>query len=398
MPYEHRNLTGVLSMRTYCLYLLTMILTGPVQAEAQGEFIFPPQSQHVHSSSIVECPNGDLLVCWFQGSGERKAVDVRIRGARRPRGAAAWSPVFEMADTPNLADCNPVLFVDPDDKLWLFWIAVQAKRWEHSVLKFRTSVDYQDAGPPRWLWQDVILLQPGEIFAQTLLEGLKTLGPRSPLWSDYAPTYLNMISEAAHDAGKRQTGWMTRTHPQVLTSGRYLLPLYSDGFNVGLVAISDDRGATWTASQPLVGLGNIQPSLVERSNGDIAAFMRDNGGAPKRIQTSTSRDGGSTWSLARDMDIPNPGSSVEAIALKSGQWIMVCNDTEKGRHRLSLYVSRDEGETWRLRQTLEKAEAEQGSFSYPSVMQARDGSVHVTYSVHGGSAGKGIKHVRLGGL
>jgi hypothetical protein len=40
--------------------------------------IFPLVRQHVHGSTIVELPNGDLLAAWFQGSGERQADDVAI--------------------------------------------------------------------------------------------------------------------------------------------------------------------------------------------------------------------------------------------------------------------------------------------------------------------------------
>ena len=43
--------------------------------------IFPLVNEHVHGSTIVELPNGDLLAAWFQGSGERWADDVRIMGA-----------------------------------------------------------------------------------------------------------------------------------------------------------------------------------------------------------------------------------------------------------------------------------------------------------------------------
>jgi hypothetical protein len=41
------------------------------RATISGEFIYPYQSEHVHGSSIVSLPNGDLLAAWFQGSGER---------------------------------------------------------------------------------------------------------------------------------------------------------------------------------------------------------------------------------------------------------------------------------------------------------------------------------------
>nr|VFJ48443.1 MAG: Predicted neuraminidase (sialidase) [Candidatus Kentron sp. FM]VFJ50090.1 MAG: Predicted neuraminidase (sialidase) [Candidatus Kentron sp. FM]VFK08102.1 MAG: Predicted neuraminidase (sialidase) [Candidatus Kentron sp. FM] len=367
--------------------LTTHVIAG------SGEFIFPLQEKHVHGSSIVECPNGDLLVCWFYGSGEREANDVRIRGARLKPNSAVWSPVFEMADTPNLPDCNPVLFIDPEEKLWLFWIVVQAQRWENSILKVRTSTNYQQDGPPDWDWQDIILLQPGEEFAQVLADGLDALNPANPLWSGYAPKYIDLIAEAAHDAGKRQTGWMTRIHPRVLSCGRFLLPLYSDGFNISLVALSDDRGTTWRASEPIVGLGNVQPSLVQRKNGDIVAFMRDNGGSPNRVQTSVSRDRGETWTLAQDTTIPNPGSSVEVIALKSGTWLLVGNDTEEGRHRLAVYLSFDEGAAWQLEEYLEKATPEEGGeYSYPSVLQTDDGSIHVTYSYRAEDK-ETIKHV-----
>jgi len=69
--------------------VLFCFLTGGIfsygQVKISKQYIFPLQSQHVHSSSLVELPNGDLLSCWFQGSGERKADDVKIMGARLKR-------------------------------------------------------------------------------------------------------------------------------------------------------------------------------------------------------------------------------------------------------------------------------------------------------------------------
>ena len=78
----------------------------------EKELIFAPQHKHTHGSSIVALPNGDLIVAWFQGSGERKSDDVRIMGARLGKGEKEWSKPFLMADTPGLPDCNPVLFLN----------------------------------------------------------------------------------------------------------------------------------------------------------------------------------------------------------------------------------------------------------------------------------------------
>lgn len=83
------------------------------------QFIFTPQLEHAHGSSVVALPNGDLLACWFQGSGERTADDVRIMGARLEKGKTSWGVPFLMADTPGLPDCNPVLFLNRSEKLFL---------------------------------------------------------------------------------------------------------------------------------------------------------------------------------------------------------------------------------------------------------------------------------------
>jgi len=350
----------------------------------KSESIFPFQNKHVHASSIVECPNGDLLVCWFHGSGERTANDVKVQGARLKKGSQQWSPVFLMADTPNLPDCNPVLFIDANERLWLFWIAVQAGRWERSVLKYRFSTDYQQDGPPKWTWQDVILFQPGDTFARVVKESFDELITDEPVWAEYAPLYSEMIIEAAKDPVKRQTGWMTRIHPFVLPNGRILLPLYSDGFNVSLMGISDDLGENWRASQPIVGLGPIQPTVARKKDGTLVAYLRDSGGPPHRVMHSESKDDGESWTPAVDTEIPNPGSSLEVLMLADSRWVMVFNDTEDGRHRLAVALSDDEGATWKVKKYVDQAEPGQKSFAYPSLIQTSDGLLHLTYSYHAG--------------
>lgn len=64
----------------------------------EKEDIFPLNVQHNHGSSIVELPNGDLLTCWYRGSGERQADDVAVLAARKKKGAKSWSEPFVLAD------------------------------------------------------------------------------------------------------------------------------------------------------------------------------------------------------------------------------------------------------------------------------------------------------------
>jgi len=378
-----------------CLVLMVMGMNSQAEEPAlKGELIFPEQSKHCHGSSLVECPDGNLLACWFYGSGERSADDVLIQGARRKKGEATWSPVFLMADTPGFPDCNPVLYLDVKGRLHLFWITVLAHGWEHSLLKVRTATDFTSDGPPNWSWQDNILLDPGSQFAERIAAVFNELDPEEGLWSEYAPAYTGMILEAAKDPIKIQTGWMTRIHPVTLPSGRILLPLYSDGFNVGLMAISDDGGGNWYSSSPLVGMGPIQPTVARKKDGTLVAYLRDSGGSPQRVLKSESKDEGITWSAAIDTDIPNPGSSLEVVVLADGHWLMVFNDTEQGRHSLAATLSDDEGQTWKWQRHLESTPARQGVFAYPSVIQAQDGKIHATYT-HNINDRKSIKHVEF---
>ena len=369
--------------------LLAIYMTSAAHAESQ--LIFPLQRQHVHSSSVVECPNGDLLAVWFQGSGERSADDVKLMGARLRQGESAWGPVFSMADTPEIPDCNPVLFIDAEQRLWLFWVVVQTNRWERSILKYRRAENYISDGPPKWSWQDIILLKPGEAFQTALRDGFKQLDPPEEMWAEYAPPYTKLLIDAAGDPYKRETGWMTRARPLQLASGRLLLPLYSDGFNAGLMAISDDAGATWRASKPIVGLGPIQPTLARRASGEIVAYSRDSGGAPARILASVSRDEGESWSLAEDTELPNPGSSLALLALADGRWVLVFNDTDSGRHRLAVALSDDEGHSWPHKRYLERDDARKQGFGYPTAIEGRDGRIHVSYS-YSTNEGAAIKH------
>ncbi len=352
------------------------------------QMIFPPQDKHVHSSSLVELPDGDLLTCWFHGSGERTADDVLVQGARLKKGNDVWSSVFLMADTPGFPDCNPVLFLDRNERLWMFWIAVRAHGWQHSLLRCRTSTRYDGDAAPEWDWQDLILLKPDDSFVDAIKDGFKKLNPDEDLWAEYALPYTRMIIEAAADPAKRQEGWMTRIHPIQLASGRILLPLYSDGFNLSLAALSDDDGRTWRASGPMVGLAGIQPAIMQKKNGHLVAFLRDAGGAPNRVLRCESDDEGVTWSVMRDTDIPNPGSSLEVIALKNQPlWAMIYNDSEHHRDSMAIALSDDEGVSWKWQRHIGRTDY----YAYPSMIQDRQELIHITYT-HNSREGKTIRH------
>lgn len=348
--------------------------------------IFPAEHWHNHGSCVVELPSGDLMACWFHGSGERKSDDVRIEGARLRKGSAQWSARFVMADTPEYPDTNCCLFVDPKERLWLMWPTILANTWESALMKYRISSEYAADGPPTWEVNEVMHVTPGEGFeravADFVAEKRGTLDAFNEEEKTEAEKWLASLAAQASDKLTSRLGWFTRVHPFVLEGRRLIVPLYSDGFSFSLMNISDDWGKTWRTSTPLIGAGNIQPSIVRRKDGSLYTLMRDNGPAPKRLHQSESHDGGETWTPVTDSDVPNPGSGAEIIAAREGLWLLVNNDTEDGRHRLAVWMSDNEGRTWRWKRSLEQAEEGVARFHYPSMIQARDGTFHVTYSHH----------------
>ncbi len=365
----------------------------------EAELIFPLEHWHNHASCIVELPNGDLFTCWYHGSGERTADDVIVEAARRRRGEKKWDPRFTLADTPGFPDCNPSMFLDSKRRLWLLWPVIVANEWHTALMKYRISSDYQRAGAPRWDKSDNLLFLPKN-FAEKVKQAV---GPRlSAEGAGPRAGYLRQVMERASDKYFSRMGWMTRAHPVELPSGRILVPLYSDGYSFSLIAISDDGGETWSSSEPLVGAGAIQPTIARRHDRTLVAYMRDNGPPPKRVHMSTSPDNGETWSPVVDTPIPNPGSGLEVINLRDGSWAMIYNDTEKGRHSLAVSLSDDEGLSWRWKRHLEldSRGAGAGSFHYPSIIQARDGTLHASYSyflnhLPANAPRKSIKHAHF---
>ena len=408
--------------------------------------IFPPVQDHVHGSTIVQLPNGDLLAAWFQGSGERWADDVAIRGARRKAGAARWSEPFLMADTPGFPDINPILFLDSQDRLWLMWYTVIANQWETSLLKYRISDGGAErTGAPKWTWQDVLHVKPGgsgergiqpnDRFVKSVERQVKAYGlhikeihESEParvatvlgLWKSWSDQLLakargeDMIrrgilrgpsgESTQKELGYpyfRRMGWQTKNKAVLVDGKRLIVPLYSDGFSFSLMAITDNDGRTWQFSEPLVGPGNIQPSIATRADGTLVTYMRDNGPPPQRLHVSGSSDKGLTWNLVKDSDLPNPGSGADLVTLRNGHWVLAYNDTEEGRHSLAVSLSTDEGRTWPHTRHLElrSPNGPPLSASYPSIIQGDDDSLHVVYSYHGrdsdGRSRKTIKYARF---
>ena len=368
------------------LIALSASVASPPQFSA--ELVFPLHAEHNHAPGIVELPSGELLVSWYRGSGERTADDVAVFGARKKAADAKWSEAFLMADTPGFPDCNTAMMIDHKNRLWLFWPTIIANSWESCLTNYCVSEDYAGPGTPKWNRNGLILLKPDDFSAKAEGELKKVLAKRDTVvnddWRDELPFERAKIESKLF----QRIGWQPRCKPTVLPNGRILLPLYSDTFSLSIMAISDDEGKTWYSSAPLLGFGAIQPAVLRRENGELVAYLRENG-ILERIRTSTSKDDGLTWGPVTATELPNPGSGLDGVRLANGHWLLVYNDTTKERNSLLVSISDDEGKTWKWQRHLEQQP--KGSFHYPCVIQGRDGTIHVVYSYFV-KDGKSMKH------
>lgn len=299
----------------------------PEYFESELLFESVPDRRSHHASTLVELPDGELLCAWYAGTREG-APDVAILLSRRPAGERRWSPPVVAADEKDKSEGNPVLFCAPDGAVWLLFVTQEQPGWDNCSIKYKVSSD----GGRTWTKEHIL---------------------------------------------RGELGWMTRNKPVVLDNGDWLLPLYDEREWASLFGISSDGGRTWEFTDLLRSSpGNIQPSPIQRAGGSLLATMRT-GGHPWRLWRSESTDRGRTWSAPELTDLPNPNSGTDMVRLSNGHVVLALNDAQQARTPLTLALSLDEGDTWPYKRHLE---SEAGEYSYPAVIQGRDGLIHVTYT------------------
>jgi predicted neuraminidase len=140
--------------------------------------------------------------------------------------------------------------------------------------------------------------------------------------------------------------------------------------------VTADLGRTWAKTGPLddgKALGLIQPAILDHGGGKVQVLCRSRQG---NVAEAWSEDNGRTWGEPKPTDLPNPNAGFDAVKLKDGRALLVYNHTPRGRTPLNVAVSGD-GKGWKPAIVLE---GQKGEYSYPAVIQAADGLVHVTYT------------------
>jgi alpha-L-rhamnosidase len=152
------------------------------------------------------------------------------------------------------------------------------------------------------------------------------------------------------------------------------------------IEFTTDYGKTWTKSEAINDgtiMQAIQPSILKYKNGDLQILCRSRN---TTINESWSNDAGKTWSAMKASALPNNNSGTDAVTLKDGRQLLVYNHTlpnaswvkGKGpRTPLNVAISND-GVKWFAATVLEDSPISQ--YSYPSVIQTKDGLVHIVYT------------------
>ncbi len=318
------------------------------KAVEKSEFIFEEASfPESHASTIVETPKG-IVASWFGGTKEgNKDVCIWVSHLNNNK----WSSPVKVADgivndTLRYPCYNPVLYQVPGGELLLFYkIGPNVAGWTGWM---KRSTDNGHTWSTR----------------EALPDGF--LGPIKN-----KPELINGVLVCPSSTEKN--GW--KVHFEY----------------------TKDNGKTWTKSANIndgITVSAIQPSLLKYNNGWLQVLCRSRN---RTVNESWSKDGGKTWLPMQATNLPNNNSGTDAVTLNDGRQLLVYNHVKpaanaangKGaRTPLNVAISMD-GKKWFAVAVLEDSPISQ--YSYPSVIQTKDGMVHIVYTWRR----QRIKHVVL---
>jgi len=302
----------------------------------------------VHSATAAEVAGGKLRAFWYGGSREG-ASDVAIYTSVYSPSTGTWSPERAVLTRRSVQRDlrrhlrklgNPVVGRDHVGRLWLFFVSVSVGGWGGSAINGTFS---EDEGQT---WSPSRRLVGSPFFnISTLVKGVPLLFADGSIG---LPAYHELVGKFGE-----------------------LLRLDAEGRVIQKTRLS------W-------GQSSLQPVIVSKSQNEAVGFMRYSGDPPKRILMVRTDDGGEHWDFPVKTVLPNPDAAVGSVLLQDGVLLLAFNDSPENREDISLAVSRDFGNTWkvvhRFEGDTEQPKAPVAEYSYPWIMQDRAGNVHVLYT------------------
>ncbi len=307
-----------------------------------------PARHETHAATITEARDGTLIAAWFGGSYEN-APDIKIWASRKEPGASWSEPV--VVDDGNRGEMpyacwNPVLFTNPDDGMI------------YCYYKITGTNDFK-RGYHNW-WGAV-----------------KTSTDNGLTWSER----IWLPDGIENEHFKPYQGYAcgpVKNRPIILPDGSLLCGSSTETKEFGWrVHFERYQPGDWTGRihgvkviGPLEDKTGIQPSFLVHDDDSsvLQVLIRDKGQA-------WSYDGGKTWTDVAAGPITT-SKGLHSVTLKNGWHFLVFNP--KGRQPLSLARSRD-GKDWQV-VLPELSVSGRLRMDYPTIMQAKDGNMHVVHS------------------
>ena len=371
--------------------------TSKVAPNFQARFISSVPGKAVHAPSIVELRDGSLRAVWFSGSREG-AGDVTIQTAVLNNGSQQWGPESSLVDRAQLQRDlwryvkkigNPVIARAPDGSLHLWMVNVSLGGWAGSAITWSRSED----------------------------DGSTWSAPKRLVTSPF----LNIST-------------LVKAAPVGMTHGQFSLPVYHEFITKFAEVLRIDLNGDVLDKVRIPGSHTSLQPVVLASSAQIAqAFMRATQGG--QVMSSTTQNAGQTWAVAAPLALPNPNSALAGAVLQDSSRWLALNPTTVGREKLALVKLGDpaikeiaveppnqngnmtsplgiqdyaavlgaelksKGLTEAniaaylasaQRQLCTGASCAQ-EFSYPFLLQSRDGTLHLVYTWHRTR----IKHIRF---
>jgi len=301
--------------------------------------LLPNPQPSAHAATLAELPDGRIAAAWFAGSREG-ARDVAIHFATFD--GTTWSaprPVVTRGQAQRDAGRlvrklgNPVLAGDAGGNLHLWFVSVGYGGWAGSAINHAVSSD----GGQSW--------------------GAAKRLVTSPFWN---------------------VSTLVRTPPLALADGGFGLPAYHEFAAKHAEWLRlDANGRVLDKARIPGSRQTLQPAVAALDATHALAMMRDTGPA-NRIRMAASDDAGLHWQDTRATALPNPNASVALLRMHDGRLLLAWNPQTANRDKLALSLSRDEGATWSAPKIVEDGPG--GEFSYPALLQGRDGTVHLAYT------------------
>lgn len=310
-----------------------------IQLSDSGQLFIKPPFRSCHAATIVETGKDRLLYAWFGGDYEG-AENVCIWGCFRNTGKKEKpGKPFLLASAQDSAGhpvpCwNPVLF----------------KTKQGTII-----LDYKAGKNPREWYA----------LRKTSMDNGRTWSAAKPLPAGFLGPIKNK--------------------PVQLRNGDILYGSSMESMDMihwtSHAEISNEAGSEWKyISIDCDTFAVIQPTILQHKGDTLQMLCRSK---QNRILETWSADGGHHWTTIRSTALQNPNSGIDAVTLKNGYQILVCNplpsggDWWNGRNRLVVMGSAD-GRDWKELITLESAP--EGEFSYPAVITDRKGMIRIAYT------------------